>query len=73
MIYDGPMSGPEAPSPFTFKIVPRPEALGGGWRLHLLEDGEEVGGGVFPASTQEESKEAYADATATAQEWLGSR
>ena len=32
----------------SYKIKPRPTELGGGWRLYLLEDGEEVGGGVFP-------------------------
>jgi hypothetical protein len=31
-----------------FEIVPRPAALGGGWKLTLLHDDEEVGGGVFP-------------------------
>lgn len=31
-----------------FEIVPRPAALGGGWKLTLLEDGQEAGGGVFP-------------------------
>lgn len=33
---------------YTYEITPRPVALGDGWRLRLLEDGEEVGGGVFP-------------------------
>lgn len=31
-----------------FEIVPRPAGLGGGWKLILLEDGQEAGGGVFP-------------------------
>jgi len=31
-----------------YEIVPRPVDLGGGWKLTLLEDGEEAGGGVFP-------------------------
>lgn len=34
----------------TYQIDPRPAELGGGWRLRLLESGEEVGGGVFPLS-----------------------
>jgi hypothetical protein len=34
--------------PFSYEITPRPVDLGDGWRLRLLEDGEEVGGGVFP-------------------------
>lgn len=32
----------------SYQIKPRPVELGGGWRLQLLEDEEEVGGGVFP-------------------------
>lgn len=32
----------------SYEIVPRPVDLGGGWKLTLLEDGEEVGGSVFP-------------------------
>jgi hypothetical protein len=47
----------------TAEIAPRGPELGGRWRLRLIEDGEEVGGGPFPASESEESKsEAYADA-----------
>ncbi len=34
----------------SYEINPRPTELGGGWRLRLFEDGEEVGGGVFPLS-----------------------
>lgn len=34
----------------TYEILPRSAALGDGWRLRLLEDGDEVGGGVFPIS-----------------------
>jgi hypothetical protein len=33
---------------YSYQIKPRPVELGGGWRLQLLEDEEEVGGGVFP-------------------------
>lgn len=32
---------------YSYEINPRPIELGGGWRLRLIEDGEEVGGGVF--------------------------
>ena len=35
---------------YGYAIDPRPAELGGGWRLRLLENGEEVGGGVFPLS-----------------------
>lgn len=38
---------------FTYEIKPRAAELGGGWNLRLLEDGEEVGGGVFPAVVDE--------------------
>lgn len=33
---------------YTYEINPRPAALGGGWQVRLLDEGEEVGGGVFP-------------------------
>ncbi len=34
---------------YTYEITERPASFGGGWRLRLQEDGQEVGGGVFPA------------------------
>lgn len=34
---------------YSYEITQRPAELGGGWRLRLLEDDTEVGGGVFPA------------------------
>lgn len=67
---------------YTYDILPRPDHLGGGWRLRLLEDGQEVGGGVFPVEaavvglgmTREEAlTEAFADAEAEACDWLDSR
>jgi hypothetical protein len=36
----------------SYEINPRPVELGGGWRLRLLEDGEEAGGGVFPVMAE---------------------
>jgi hypothetical protein len=36
-------------SRYTDEITARPADLGGGWRLRLLEDGEEMGSRVFPA------------------------
>lgn len=36
----------------NYEIVPRPSALGGGWKLVLLEDNEEAGGGVFPVAEE---------------------
>ncbi len=66
--------------PYRYEITPRPADLGGGWRLRLIEDGEEVGGGVFPLSeyaTAENAEEAasyaYEDALAEASAWLASR
>lgn len=35
---------------YSYEINPRSVELGGGWRLRLLEDGEETGGGVFPVA-----------------------
>lgn len=32
----------------SYEIKPRPAGLGAPWKLTLFEDGEEVGGGVFP-------------------------
>ncbi|UIF84545.1 hypothetical protein [Cupriavidus sp. UYPR2.512] len=34
---------------YHYDIEPRPLALGGGWRLRLLRDDQEVGGGAYPA------------------------
>ena len=64
----------------SYQIAPRPTELGGGWRLRLIEDGEEVGGGEFPLAeyaTAENAEEAasyaYEDALAEASAWLASR
>lgn len=63
---------------YSYEISPRPAALGGGWRLRLLEDGEEVGGGVFPPvddieDAEEALQAAHNDAMNTALDWLESR
>lgn len=64
---------------YAYEILPRPDHLGGGWRLRLLEDGQEVGGGVFPPVEEEEGTredalaDAFADAEAEAYDWLDSR
>ena len=67
-------------SEHSYQIDPRPLELGGGWRLRLIEDGEEVGGGVFPLweyatedNAEEAAKWAYEDALAEASAWLASR
>ena len=62
---------------YSYSITSRPDALGGGWRLRLFDDGEEVGGGVFPpASGIEDSEEAlqaaHDDAMDNALEWMHS-
>lgn len=38
---------------YTYEIMPRAREVGGGWKLRMLEDGKEVGGGVFPAVVDE--------------------
>lgn len=63
---------------YSYRIEERPKAPGGGWRLFLLEDGQDVGGGVFPPSEGAENDEqamlwAYEDARETADDWIGSR
>ena len=58
---------------YSSEINPRPDDLGG-WRLRLLENGEEVGGGVFPAGPSKIAQDAaYEDALAEASAWLSSR
>lgn len=37
----------------SYEIVPRPDDLGGGWKLTFLEDGQEAGGGVFPVPKED--------------------
>lgn len=63
---------------FRYEIDKRPAELGGGWRLRLLEDGEEVGGGVFPPDESIEDAQkalanAYDDALDDGEAWLSSR
>lgn len=60
---------------FSYEINPRPVELGGGWRLRLLEDGIEVGGGVFPPKGEDEEaiQDAFYDAENEAYAWLDSR
>jgi hypothetical protein len=73
----------EEPVEFTplrrlrYEIEPRPAALGGGWRLHLIaEDPEtgaevEAGGGVFPDVTEPEyDDDPHAAAMEAGQAWL---
>lgn len=48
----------------TYEVEPRPEILGGGWRVRLLEDSEEVGGGVF---------DCFDDAQELAEDWISTR
>lgn len=62
-----------------YTVTQRPAALGGGWTLKLFdENGEEMGGGVFPPDPEAESPEqamlwAYNDAAAEGDEWVQSR
>jgi hypothetical protein len=62
-----------------FEIEPRPTALGGGWRLRLLQeepDGSEteMGGGIFPPQPDEgiSSDDACADVVQAGEDWLAS-
>lgn len=71
----------------SYQIDPRPAHLGGGWRLRLLERGEEVGGGIFPLSAyltpfpasddaserEKAEKAALEDALSEASAWLASK
>lgn len=63
----------------TVEIEERDSALGSGWRLRLIEDGEEVGGGVFPVGVYLDDADgdraravflAYTDASGVAADWL---
>ena len=57
----------------TYEIDPRPDALGGGWKLRMLVDGQEAGGGVFPALApvgDDEFDQAYQEALDVATDWL---
>lgn len=58
----------------TYEISPRPANLGGGYRLRLLEDGQEMGGGVFPISAYQDEENAdnaaHADAQGQGEDWV---
>lgn len=69
---------------YEYHITPRPEELGGGWRLHLLEDDVEVGGGVFPGASLYQAQadavvtamfedDAYIEAMEAGEDWLSTR
>jgi len=64
---------------YSYDITPRSAELGGGWRLRLLEDGVEVGGGVFPPdeigsqNPKDAIQAAFDDAEAEAYAWIDSR
>lgn len=62
-------------SNYRYEIEPRTAELGGGWRLRLVEDEMEVGGGVFPADPADKHAmdDAYADALGEGESWLASR
>lgn len=58
---------------FTYHIDPRSDSVGGGYQLKLMDNGQEVGGGVFPVTDDMTSDEAYLQASDAAEEWLQSR
>lgn len=49
----------------TYTIDPRPDHLGGGWKVAILDDTQEIAGGVFPAGD-----EGYTDALDFAESFL---
>jgi len=56
----------------TYEIQPRPREIGGGWSLKLIENGEEMGGGVFPPVQNTEGTdfdEAYQEALDEGESW----
>lgn len=62
---------------YAYSITSRPDALGGRWQLRLLDDGEEVGGGVFKpvegiANTKESLQAAHDAAMDNALDWMNS-
>lgn len=63
---------------YSYQIDSRPAELGGGWRLRLLEVGEEVGGGIFPPEegiedAEEALSNSYSDALDEGEAWLSSK
>ncbi len=67
-------------SEYSYKIEEHPAELGGGWRLRLLEDGQEVDVRIFLPTyfgnfTDDETalQFAYTDAKAEGKEWAASR
>lgn len=63
---------------FSYEILPRTEAEGGaGYQLRLLDNGQEVGGGRFPATESAANCQfggaAYSEAVAAAHAWLDSK
>jgi hypothetical protein len=51
------------PTDRSYAIDPRPAELGGGWRLKLMINGKEHGGGVFPPG-------GWADAMSESKSWV---
>lgn len=58
---------------YVFTITPRAEHVGGGWRLQLFEDGQEVSGGVYPVTDEMTRDDAHAEAMADGEAWISSR
>ena len=63
---------PEPPTR-RYDVEPRPAGLGGGWQLRLIEDGEDAGGGVFPADIADPDamQEAHDEALERGEDWVG--
>lgn len=56
-----------------YTIDRRPQSAGGGWRVRLIEDGLEVGGGVFPEDYEDVESDPYQDAVEMASMWMEGR
>ncbi|MDM5182001.1 hypothetical protein PO883_33035 [Massilia sp. DJPM01] len=62
---------------YGYELTPQPAALGGGWLLRLLADGQELGRRAFPPVSGIEDKQlaaatAHDDALARVTTWLAS-
>lgn len=50
---------------YRYEVTPRPKEVGGGWKLQLFEDDEEMGGGIF-----EGNDEGYQAALDQGEDWV---
>lgn len=53
-----------ASTSYSFEVAPRPESVGGGWKLTFYQDKEEMAGGIFPPGD-----DGYSDAYQEGFDW----